>query len=167
MMVKFKLIIAGTLVVVAGIWVALYFFPSEEKKIRKQFRLLAEWVSKDPGENTFTMAYKIKSIGTLFDGTCEFKVPVYSFSGSYTPEEISGYAARGHLSFSQLYLKFYDLDIAFPEKGIAKVILTAKLTGKSNVGEYIDETHELESLLNKVEKKWLFSKFEVIEVLKK
>jgi len=64
-------------------------------------------------------------------------------------------------------LKFYDLNIAFPEKGIARVTLTAKLTGKLTVGEYVDETHELESLLKKIEKKWLFSKFEVVEVLKK
>jgi hypothetical protein len=166
-MVRFKNIIIGALVVVIGIGVTIYFFPSEEKKIKKQFRLLAEWVSKDPGENTFTMAYKVKNIGTLFDGTCEFKIPVYSFSGSYTPEEISGYAARGRLFCSQLYLKFYDLVIVFPEKGVAKVTLTAKLTGKSNVGEYIDETHELEFVLKKIEKRWLFSKFEVVEVLKR
>jgi hypothetical protein len=166
-MVRFKNIIIGALVVVIGIGVTIYFFPSEEKKIKKKFRLLAEWVSKDPGENTFTMAYKVRNIGTLFDGTCEFKIPVYSFSGSYTPEEISGYAARGRLFCSQLYLKFYDLVIVFPEKGVAKVTLTAKLTGKSNVGEYIDETHELEFVLKKIEKRWLFSKFEVVEVLKR
>ena len=166
-MVRFKNIVIGALVVVIGIGVTIYFFPSEEKKIKKQFRLLAEWVSKDSGENTFTMAYKVKNIGTLFDGTCEFEIPVYSFSGSYTPEEISGYAARGRLFCSRLYLKFYDLVIVFPEKGVAKVTLTAKLTGKSNVGEYIDETHELEFVLKKIEKRWLFSKFEVVEVLKK
>ena len=166
-MVRFKNIIIGALVLVIGIGVTIYFFPSEEKKVKKQFRLLAEWVSKEPGENTLTMAYKVKNIGTLFDGTCEFKIPSYSFSGSYTPEEISGYAANGRLYCSQLHLKFYDLVIAFPEMGIAKVTLTAKLTGKLTVGEYIDETHELEFVLKKIEKRWLFSKFEVVEVLKK
>ncbi len=166
-MVRFKSIIIGAMIVVIGIGAAISFFPSEEKKIKKQFRLLSEWVSKDPGENILTMAYKIKKVGTLFDETSEFKVPVYSFSGSYTPEEISSYAAQGRLQCSQLNLKFYDLNIAFPEKGMAKVTLTAKLTGKLNVGDYIDETHELESLLKKIEKKWLFSKFEVVEVLKK
>lgn len=159
--------IIGALVLVAGIWVALYLFPSEEKKIKKQFQLLAEWVSKDPGETIMTMAYKIKNIGTLFDGTCQFKIPVYSFSGSYTPEEISSYATSGRLSFSQLDLRFYDLHIVFPEKGIAKVTLTAKLTGKLTVGEYVDEAHELETILKKIEKRWLFSRFEVVEVLKK
>jgi len=166
-MVRFKKIVISLMIVAIGIGVVLYFFPSEEKKIKKQFRLLAEWVSKDPGENTFIMAYKIKNIGTLFDGTCEFKVPVYSFLGSYTREEISSYAASGRLSCSQLYLKFYDLVIIFPEKEVAKVTLTARLTGKLNAGEYIDETHELESILKKTEKKWLFTKFEVVEVLKK
>jgi hypothetical protein len=166
-MVKYRSIIVGALIVVVGIWVVLYLFPSEEKKVKKQFRLLAEWVSKEPGESPITMVYKIKNIGTLFDGTCEIKIPAYSFSGNYTPEEISGYASSGRLSLSQLDLKFYDLDIAFPDKGIAKVTLTARVTGKSSSGEYIDEAHELESLLKKIEKKWLFSKFEVVEVLKK
>jgi len=166
-MVKYRSVIIGALIVVAGIWVILHLFPSEEKKVKKQFRLLSEWVSKEPGESPITMTYKIKNIGTLFDGTCEFKIPAYSFSGSYTPEEISGYASSGRLSFSQLDLKFYDLDVAFPDKGTAKVTLTAKVTGKSSSGEYIDEAHELESFLKKTEKKWLFSKFEVVEVLKK
>ena len=166
-MVKLKKIIIIAVIVAVGVWAVAYFFPSEEKKIKKQFRLLAEWVSKDPGENTLTTVYKIKHIGTLFDTMCEFKVPVYSFSGNYTPDEISGYAAQGRLVSSQLYLKFYDLDISFPEEGSAKVTLTARLTGKLNVGDSIDETHEVESILKKVEKKWLFSKVEVIEVLKK
>jgi hypothetical protein len=166
-MVRFKKIIIIAMLAAVGIWAVTYFFPSEEKKIKKQFRLLAEWVSKDPSENTLTTVYKIKHIGTLFDTMCEFKVPVYSFSGNYTPDEISGYAAQGRLASSKLYLKFYDLDITFPEEGSAKVTLTARLTGKLNVGDSIDETHEVESILKKVEKKWLFSKVEVIEVLKK
>ena len=166
-MVRFKKIIIPIVIAVVGIWAIAYFFPSEEKKVRKQFRLLAEWVSKDPGENTLTTVYKIKHVGTLFDTRCELKVPVYSFSGNYTADEISGYAAQGRLASSQLYLKFYDLDILFPEEGTARVTLTARLTGKLNAGDTIDETHEVESVLKKVEKKWLFNKFEVIEVLKK
>jgi hypothetical protein len=166
-MVRLKNIMIGAIVVAIGIWAVAYFFPSEERKIKKQFRLLAEWVSKDPGENALTTAFKIKKIGTLFDTTCEFEVPVYSFSGNYTPDEISSFAAQGRLSSSELHLKFYDLDIIFPEKGTAQVTLTARLTGKLSVGDYIDETHELESVLKKIEKKWLFSRFEVIEVLKK
>ncbi len=168
-MVKTKTILIAVLVllmVVVGILAAL-FFPSEEKKVKKQFALLSEWVSKDPGESTLTMARKIKSIGTLFAESCDLIAPVHSLSGTYTREEISGLALRSRAQFFDLSLKFYDLNISFPEKGVAKVNLTGKLQGKSTLGETVDEIHELDCLLKKIEKKWRFSQFEVIEVLKK
>lgn len=166
-MVKIKYIIMVVWMVIIGIWAAIFFFQNEEKKVRKQFNLLSEWVSKAPGENTFTLVQKIKNMGTLFPENCELKVPVHSISGRYTREEITAYATRGRSLFSQLYLRFYDLHISFPEKELAKVMLTAKLTGRSTLGENVDETHDLECLLKRIENKWLFSSFEVVEVLKK
>jgi hypothetical protein len=166
-MVKIKYISIAIFIVIIGILAVIYFFPNEEKKVKKQFNLLSECVSKAPGENTFTMVQKIKNIGTLFPETCELKVPIHSLSGSYTREEITGYATRGRAIFSQLSLKFYDLHISFPEKEVVKVILTGKLIGRSTLGEDLDETHELECFLKKIENKWLFSSFEVVEVLKK
>ena len=113
------------------------------------------------------MAHNVKSIGALFAENCDLKAPVHSLSGSYTREEITGIALQGRNQFLSLSLKFYDLQISLPEKGVANVTLTGKLTGKSTFGEYVDETRELECLLKKSEKKWLFSQFEVVEVLRK
>jgi hypothetical protein len=64
-------------------------------------------------------------------------------------------------------LKFYDFHIIFPERVVAKVTLTARLTGRSTAGEQTDETRELECVLKKIENKWLLSQIEVVEVLKK
>jgi len=47
------------------------------------------------------------------------------------------------------------------------VTLTGRLTGRSGTGEQVDETRELECVLKKIERKWLFSEIEVVEVLKK
>lgn len=116
-MVKIKTILMGLLIVIIGIWVTVFFFPNEEKRVKKQFVLLSEWVSKDPGENTFTMAHKMKSIGTLFAETCDLIASAHSISGSYTREEISSIALRGRAQFYSLSLKFYDFNISFPEKG--------------------------------------------------
>jgi len=146
---------------------AITLFPSEEKRVKKQFHLLSKWVSKSSEENAFTMLQKVKNIGSLFDAHCELKFPDHSLSGTYTLEEISTYAGSARSHASQLDLKFYDFDIAFPENGVAKVTLTARLTGKSTAGEQMDETRELGCLLKKIEKKWLFSQIEVVEVLKK
>ena len=166
-MVKMKYILIGVLIVILGILASVIFFPSEEKRVKKQFHLLSEWVSKSPEENAFALLQKMKNIGTLFDEHCELKAPSQSLSGSYTREEISTYAGSARSHLSQLNLKFYDLHILFPEKEIAKVTLTGRLTGKYAAGEQVDETREVECVLKKIEKKWLFHRIEVIEVLKK
>jgi hypothetical protein len=166
-MVKMRYLIAALLIVIVGISAAFLFFPSEEKKVKKRFVLLSEDVSKDSGENTFIMANKIKGISDLFAESCDFAASDYSLSGNYTREEISGIALRGRAHFSTLSLKFYDLKVSFPEKELAQVNLTARLTGRSVYGEQVDETRELICLLKKGQKKWLFSRFEVIEALRK
>ena len=166
-MVRIKTILIAVLALILGILAATYLSESEEKKVKKQFALLSKWVSKDVGENPITMASKAKNIGTLFAESCELKVPVDSITATYTPAEVSSYAIRGRMQFSELALKFYDLTVEFPEKGTAQVVLTANLKGRSMNGELIDETREVQSVLNKIDQKWLFSAFEVVEVLEK
>jgi hypothetical protein len=166
-MVKIKYMLIGLAILITGIWLALHFFESEERKVKKQFALLSEWVSKDPKEDSFAMARRVRSIGTLFGENCVIKTPFDSFSGRYKREEIPGYAVRGRSYFSSLDLKFYDLGISFPEKGMADVTVTARLTGTSSAGEQVEETRELKCILKKPEKKWLFSEIEVVEVLKR
>ena len=77
-MVKIKYILIGVLIVILGILAAVIFFPNEEKRVKKQFNLLSEWVSRPPDENTFTLLQKMKNIGTLFDEHCELKAPSQS-----------------------------------------------------------------------------------------
>ena len=166
-MVKIKYLFIAALIVILGIVMVTAVFPSEERRVKKQFRLLSEWVSKSTEENAFTMLQRMKDIGGLFDAHCELRVPDQSLSGSYTREEISTYAGSARSQASQLDLKFYDLQVVFPGKEVAKVTLTARLTGRSAAGERMDETRELECLLRRIEKKWLFTQIEVIEVLKK
>lgn len=166
-MVRVRYLLIGLILVVAGIMTFSTLFQTEEKRVKKQFQLLAESISKDSGETIFTMDQKIKKIGSLFDETCEIHIPAYSLSGSLTREEITGYAARGRLHLSELLLKFYDLHIAFPVEKEATVRLTARLTGKLTTGEVVNEAHEIDCLLKKVEKKWCFTRVEVVEILKK
>jgi hypothetical protein len=166
-MVKVKYLLTGAIVVIIGVTVIYYFLPSEEKKVRKQFHLLSEGVGKSPEENAFTVLQKMKNISALFDEQCELKAPSQSLSGSYSRQEISMYAGSARSVFSKLDLKFYDFHIVFLERGVARVTLTARLTGRSTAGEQVDEIRELECILKKIEKKWLFSEIEVVEVLKK
>ena len=160
-------IIVIIIIVIAGVLAWLYFSKTEEKKIKRQVDLLSEYASKESGENALIMANKIQSIKTLFAESCEIEAENVPLSGSYTPDEIGSYAVQARLQFSKLSLGFYDPEIKFPEKGFARVSLTARVTGNYTTGESVDEAHELEVLLEKREKKYLFKSFTVTEVLKK
>ena len=166
-MVRKRYAIGGVLIVILGIFAFLCFSPGEERKVRKQFNLLSRWLSKEPGESALTMAHHLQNIGTLFAQPCRLNAPSYSITGRYTPEEVSGYAASARAQFSKLSLEFVDLNIDFPEKDLARVSLAVKVTGMSTLGEYTNEVHELKCSLRKIEKRWLFSDVEVVEVLKK
>ena len=166
-MVKVKYILIAALIIAIGAVAGSCLFQSEEKRIKKQFALLSEWASKDSDESPFGMVQKLQKIGALFSERCDIKTHLESLSGSYTPGEISGYAARGRTLFSNLHLRFSDFKIELPEAGTAKVLLAVRLTGRLTNGEYVDESHELESILKKTEKKWLFTSFVMVEVLKK
>ncbi|MBM4305385.1 MAG: hypothetical protein FJ115_00770 [Deltaproteobacteria bacterium] len=163
--IKHVLIVLTLIAIGAGIFFML--FQNEEKRVKKQFHLLSEAVSKETGENIFTLNQKIKKIGSLFNETCDLHIPAHSISGQMTREEITGYAARGRIHFRELHLKFHDFNITFPKEGEAKARLTARLTGNTATGEAINEAHEIECLLGKIEKKWMFDRIEVVEVLKK
>jgi hypothetical protein len=164
--VKVRYIVIAAIIIV-GIVAVRHFARTEEKKVQKQFALLSEWATKEADESIITTSYKIQHITTLFADPCSVKADLISFTGSYTPEEISGFAGRSRFHFSHLSLKFYDLDIAFLDKGTARVTLTATVTGESKSGEHVDATHELKTVLTKAEDEWLFSYFEIVEVLQK
>ena len=166
-MVKIKYLLAVLLLILLGVLAAVYLTGSEEKKVKGQFRHLSELMAKGSGENLFTTAGKVKKIAALFANTCELHVSVHSLSGRYTPEEISGHALQGRAQFSTLALDFHDLDISFPEREVARVHCSARLSGRSTVAEGVDEIRDLDCLLKKVQKEWLFTKIDVVEVLKR
>ncbi len=167
---KVRYLLLGIGMLLVGIFSWRYFFPSEEKEVIKPFKLLSQYVEKVSDEDILSAANRIKNISQLFADPCEFKIEgevSYSLVGSYNREEIKGYALRGRSYFSELSLRFDDYKIEFPEKDLAQVRLTGRLTGRSTGGEKVDETRELLCILNKLGGHWLFSGIEVVEPLKR
>ena len=164
-MVK-KNIIITVLVLLLGAAATHYLFQSEEKRVKKQFRMLSKLVSKDQDEDNFTMARKARDIGALFAENCQIESHTSAFSGRYTRQEISRLAARARLYFSILTVRFHDLGIDFPEKQTARVAVTGQVSGTLKGGDpFNDEALELGCTLRKLDDTWLFTAIEVVEVL--
>ncbi len=166
-MVKRKSFLILLILIAAGMGAFFILSQNEEKRVKKQLSLLAKAISKEAGETVFKMDQKMKTIGSLIDDPCHLQIPAYSLSGSFTRDEIVGYAARGRLHASELLLTFHDLRVSFPGQDEADAHLTARLTGRWKTGETVHEAHEIRCHLRKVEKKWRLSRVEVVEVLKR
>ncbi|MBE9504337.1 MAG: hypothetical protein IME96_09200 [Proteobacteria bacterium] len=165
-MVNSKLVKVALILIIGGI--ALYFFlQSEEGKIRKELNLLTELISREGEEPALILAQKARRTGLLFTETCDYESKSHSYSGHYTRQEIIRQTAAARSQFSSLKLKLYDLQIEFPTEKTAKVILTASVKGQTKAGEEVNDTHEIELTLKKIEKEWLINYVKVVEVLAK
>lgn len=140
---------------------------SDKRKVRKRFNLLSQYLLKEGPENPVMMALKVKNIGTLFDKQCLLEVEKYTLKGTYSPEQITSYAATARSRFANLELKFYDMSIEFPEEGIAQITATATISGTLKSGDIVNDAHEIMAEMKKIEGKWFFRQISVIEVLKR
>lgn len=165
-MLRRPVLLAIVAMLLAG--AAYYFlFHSIEDKVKKQLRLLAEYVSKDPGEKNLVMLFKTQNLPSLFAEQCDLEIAGSQLSGSYTPEEIMSHVVRGRMQFSKLSLNFYDIAVEYPGKTTARAEMTAKLAGTVDKNKAVEEVREIQAELKLVDGKWLFSKFKVVEVLEK
>lgn len=166
-MVRMKRILIGLLFLAIAIVAAVRVLPSEEKRVRKQFKLLSKWVSKNSGESPITSAARLQKLRSLFAQNCRLETHISWFSGDYTGEELASLIARTRLLFSSLSLRLYDLNVGFTHEDSATVRLTTRVKGRTTDGEFVDESHEVECLLEKTDGKWLFREAKVVEVLER
>jgi hypothetical protein len=166
-MVKAKHIIIAGAILTAGIIAYYIFMQSEEAKIKEQFEFIAEKIEKAPGENKIFAAAKVNRIGDMITDPCKIHVPAYSFSREISSSELSTYILRKRSQYSEISIKFYDFEIDFPDKDNAQVSLTASMEGKMKTEEFVEDLHELNCQLQKIENTWRFKEFTMVEVLRK
>jgi ketosteroid isomerase-like protein len=165
-MVKGKGVVIA-LILASGVLAAFFLFSGEEKKVKKQFSLLAYYASKEEGEKILAMARKMKSLESLFAESCVVTASSYSLDGNFSRTDLANLATRSRMLFTHLTLTFHDLSVSFPDPQTAQVVLTGEVRGKSSRGTPVHEVREIECLLKKDQDGWLFSKWAIVEVLKR
>ncbi len=159
--------ISFLLLVIIIIGAATHLFPTDTRRVKKQFRALEQWAAKDTQENQLVMGRKIQKLRALLAAGIQVEASAYNASGSYDAAEVAQRATMGRSRYSKIALKFYDLEVDILDTQTAKAITTGRLTGTSPEGDEVSETHELECMLQKVEGSWVFSEILVVEVLQK
>lgn len=166
-MVTVRNFIITALVAAAGIFIFFWFFTGDEMKIKKQLKNLAELVSKDSDEHPLMAAASARKIGNMFTEICMIKIPSHSISRTYKRENIPAYVMASRSRYSEISLKFHDIQIGFPDESIARIAFTAYVEAMWVSGEPIREVSEFVCRMEKIEKDWFFNQIEAISVLER
>ena len=145
----------------------LLCYPTDRRQIRKQFKRLSEWVSKEGKEGPLAIVQLIPEGRKFFADPCKLKAEAYGLDESFTPLDLAKLTMGARSRFETLSLEFHDLQIGFTGDGAAQVTVTARLIGLGENGESVQETHEIEGTLAKKDGRWLLARIKLIEVLKK
>ena len=167
-MVKSKQVVIVLSVIVIGVILFFFFFQSEERQVRKRFKTFAQTASKRVEDSQLIVAGKSKKISKYFAQSCQIEAPEYNVSRNYSQADIHTIAFQVLTRHSELKVTFVDLQVEIPEKGIATAISIVRILGKVKRGEeYVEENHEIDCQLKKIDEEWVFVKIELVDVLKK
>ena len=152
---------------VAAIFIFLNYYGGEKARIKKQFSRLEDCFHKERGEALLSTGLKMRSLQGFIAPQCEVQVLEAMMSGIFTPAESAANAMRVREIFSELSLRFYNLDIESPQKDEARVSFKVRLTGKNSRDELFNEIRQFQCVMRKIDGQWLFSRCEEVETLKK
>lgn len=165
-MVRRKHVVAAILIVIAAAAAAPFLFKSEESRIRIQFDGLSSALAKTGDENLLSTAAKSKEAANYFAATCAIQAPYQELSGTLAKQDIAATIAQIRTQCGELSVKFSDLKIEPVQGTTAKASLTIRVHAVIR-GDRMSDVREFESTLSKIDGKWLFTSFTVVEVMKK
>jgi len=88
--------------------------------------------------------------------------------GTFPGRRSAEFGARARFHFTHLSLTFHDLTVFFPNPETAEVVLTGGSQGAVFPRGYpFKRSGEIDCVLKKQEGRWLFNKWEIVEVLKR
>ena len=135
---------------------AILLIPSDRRKIRKQFKRLADLAQKEQNESVFKGARKASAISELLTNPSEIVGNINFLSGTYSRREATQVIIAARTQLNAFRLSFQDMTIDFPQKNIATVSVVARLDASLS-GETYAEMRKLECRMHKVGKHWLFN----------
>ena len=159
--------IALTLIIITVIVFSMLGEISPEQQIKNRLTNFLAKASKSSGDKLSTGLLKSKGLEKFFASRCRFQIGVSSFSGTYTPEQISSNSMRSRTMFKRVKFSAHDIEITLTSPETAKVDFTGSLNGLTKRGKSIDDYKELTCKLRLVEGKWLIYSVSIREIIKK
>ena len=159
--------IVSALIIITVIVFSMFGEVSPEQQIKNRLNNFLAKASKSSGDKLSTGLLKSKGLEKFFAPRCSFQIGVSSFSGTYTPEQISSNSMRSRTMFKRVKFSAHDVEISLTSPETATVDFTGSVNGLTKRGKSIDDYKELTCKLRLVEGKWLIYSVSIKEIIKK
>ncbi len=167
-MVNQKNIIITVLLMTCGIIAFFILSQNDETKIKKQFHKLAAKIEKNGNEHDLIAAKTAHEIEQMFTGSVRIQIPSYSVDKTFPRSEISPHVLYARALYQKITLEFHDFQIQIAEGNTSAVVdLTGVFEATTRSNERVDEIHEAECTLEKIEDEWMFTGIKGVEVLER
>lgn len=156
------LIITISLVVV----LALFFWPSDENKIKDNLASLAEYCSSVKEEPVIHTMQKAAMAAKLCTEPCRVKIEAYDVEDELSQKDLTDRLLMMKKRLPNTVCKFHDTSIKLDGENRAEVIATLHLSGDIGGKDFTD-AYEINAITKKINGGWLFSSFNVVEFMEK
>ena len=157
----------ASLGLVAVVWAFWYFFPSRERQVRRQFKALAAWASKDGEEGAIASLQTAREAKDYFADPCQWTAESYNLAGNISLNEITQFVFATRTRLDRLSVNFYDLRVEFTPEDEARATATVRIEGVGKGSDTVNDTRELKCTLVKVDGRWLLKTVILVQVLKR
>lgn len=152
-----KIVVAGVVLLVAGVCWFLYYF-SDQEVIKRKFTAIAIALCKEGEESPIMLALKMKPVQDFIAPACEITVPERNYQEVLDPGLVIRYLIMYRSRQADLQVALDEILVDIPGKGGAEVSALVHLTANHNRSDFFDEVHRVKFSLQKQKKKWLVRK---------
>ena len=167
-MVNAKTLILAVLVVVVATVVALRFWPSDERAIRKQIAKIETLGSKASDEKPVESLLRARQLAELFADPSTLEVQTGNFTGQFPRKEIQEriVLARGFYTSATVSVHDLAIDIPKTDPQTATIRCTLRVKGEGK-SQPVADVQELSAELRKLKGDWFFAAVTLVEILER
>lgn len=159
-----KILLTAILLVACG--AILFFWPSDEKKIRGKLASLAEYCSTEQQEPVLETMKKATLAAKLCTEPCSVRVESLKIDRGFSEKELADRILMMKKRLPDTEFKFHDIMINIAGGERAEITTTLRIVG-TIVDEQITDAYEIDITAEKIDGEWLFSSFTVVEFMKR
>ena len=156
---KKALLYFAVLLVIAGV---IFWWPSDQKKIKDNLASLAKYCSSEKAESVLETVQKVTLAAKLCTDPCTIRFDSFKIDRDFNRKELSDRFLMMKKRLPITEFTFHDSIIDIADDNSAQVTTTLRLRGKV-IDEQFTDAYELNVTMKKKDGDWLFSSFTVVE----